>query len=95
MYCSLKHVSIAVLSACFSHGSPRLQWIGLRGCVRLSDKGLARVGAHCPELGSVDLEGCVGITDKGVVALTKRLRLRSLSLKGCTNVGDEGVTARV
>ena len=58
----------------------------------VTDNGVAKLAAGCPQLSSLDLVECYKVTDKGVGKLTAGcLQLSSLGLGYCSEVTDAGV----
>jgi hypothetical protein len=71
-------------------GLPRLDYLNLGYCKKISDAGLAHV-ANMKTVTHLMLFGCPQITDDGPMPLLKMQQLIYLDLRGCPGVTDRGL----
>ncbi|CAB3371701.1 Hypothetical predicted protein [Cloeon dipterum] len=72
-------------------GTPKLEYLGLQDCQRLTDESLRYISCGLTNLKSINLSFCVSITDSGLKYLAKMPSLRELNLRACDNVTDTGM----
>nr|XP_032818828.1 F-box/LRR-repeat protein 7-like isoform X1 [Petromyzon marinus] len=71
---------------------PRLRYLSLAHCERVTDVTLRCLGRRCPGLRYLNARGCLGVTDRGLESLGRGCpRLRSLDVGRCPLVTDVGL----
>ena len=68
-------------------GCPRLRWLNLTWCVKLTDRGLQRLAQHCGGLRWLSLHGVGGVSMEGLAALSTACShsLHTLDVQGCSS----------
>jgi hypothetical protein len=77
-----------LLATNFSSG---LTSVDFTKSANLTDVGVRRLAAQCPQLQSVNLQQCDKVTDAGAQSLAQCPQLQSVNLQGCDKLTDAGV----
>ena len=73
---------------------PRLTFINLYNCRKMTDAGVSALARGCPQLTSINLDRCNKMTDAGLSALARGCpQLTSIDLLGCYNITSAGKNA--
>jgi len=91
-YQSLGDKELHVISSSRELATRLIEKANFDFCASITDDGLDKFAAGCPELREIELQECDEVSDEGVKKLVGHCKkLRRLNLKECDKISDEGL----